>query len=567
MSTMDKLTDTLARLDGKSYKAYKDIAGSYTGQWFTLHIDHVQGDPFGSPSRLRITIPWGQSGFSEELVANERRRIAFRDYLARAFSDTARTRSRSRGSGSSGRIDMDRPGAEILERSSVALTETGIEARFTVGLPARGRRILGAQATEVLRDDIPSIAETALTTAGIDEKRCRTHIEVSEDAHAIRDQLAEHGLVAFIGNGSVLPRESGVSERPLRGTDVRAFESPQRLAITLERPHHGPITGMAIPRGITLIVGGGFHGKSTLLNAVQRGVYNHIPEDGREWVISEPDLVKVRAEDGRSITDVNISPFISDLPTGTPTDHFTSENASGSTSQAATIMEALELGAGTLCMDEDTSATNFMIRDQRMQELVISDKEPITPYIDKVRQLYDEYGVSTLLVLGGSGDYLDRANTVIAMDTFEPHDVTERARTIANQYTQTRAHEGGSSFGAITDRRISASFETHAPRGKRIKTKVPHRHMIQLGNTAIDLAAAEQLVHAAQTRAIATALLSLLHNTDQTAPLRERIMDTVAALEHDGIDALSRTPTDGFASFRRFELAAALNRLRILQTR
>ena len=151
------------------------------------------------------------------------------------------------------------------------------------------------------------------------------------------------------------------------------------------------------PQGITLIVGGGFHGKSTLLNALEAGVYNHKPNDGRELVITDPDVVKIRAEDGRSVSGVDISPFINNLPFGQETTQFSTENASGSTSQAANIMEALECEELLrMLVDEDTAATNFMIRDQRMQQLIAKDKEPITPFIDRVRQLYNEHNVSTI---------------------------------------------------------------------------------------------------------------------------------------------------------------------------
>ena len=101
---------------------------------------------------------------------------------------------------------------------------------------------------------------------------------------------------------------------------------------------------MGIRKGITLIVGGGYHGKSTLLKALEAGVYNHIAGDGREFVITDDTAFKLRAEDGRSITGVDISPFIKNLPNKKDTVHFSTEDASGSTSQAANLMEALESG-------------------------------------------------------------------------------------------------------------------------------------------------------------------------------------------------------------------------------
>ena len=178
----------------------------------------------------------------------------------------------------------------------------------------------------------------------------------------------------------LLPRRSGVDDRPLEGGGVVPFRSPESLRVVLQAPNAGSVPGMGVPVGVTLVVGGGFHGKSTLLRALEAGVYNHRPGDGRERVVSDPDTVKVRAEDGRAVAGVDISAFIDGLPLGQDTHHFTTPNASGSTSQAATIVEALESGAHALLVDEDTSATNFMLRDRRMQSLVPKDAEPITPF-------------------------------------------------------------------------------------------------------------------------------------------------------------------------------------------
>ena len=198
-------------------------------------------------------------------------------------------------------------------------------------------------------------------------------------------------------------------------------------------PNNGEITGMGIRKGVTLIVGGGYHGKSTLLNALEYGIYNHIPDDGREFVVTNADAVKIRAEDGRSIQSLNIDPFISNLPFDQDTTEFSTANASGSTSQAANILEALEVGASTLLLDEDTLATNFMIRDIRMKTLIAKEKEPITPFVEHVRSLYEEKGISTVIVMGGSGDYFSLADVVIGMIEYSPHDLTSQAHQIVKE--------------------------------------------------------------------------------------------------------------------------------------
>jgi len=556
-----ELERRLRAIDGRGYKAYKSLEGRYAFQAFTLYIDHVQGDPFGTPSRLRVRVPQARAGFPADSYHNRSRAVALRDFVARAFAGAARRASRDRGTGSSGLIAMDTPGQEVLERTAVLIDADAVEARFLAGLPAAGRRVLAREARAMLVEDIPAIAARTLFFQHLDESALRRHVETAEDADALRAQLAERALSAFAADGAVLPRRSGVDQRPL-GEGAVPLHVPESLRVTLSRPNGPDVSGLGIPRGVTLVVGGGYHGKSTLLQAIARGVYNHVPGDGRERVVADPATVKIRAEDGRSVAGVDISPFINDLPGGTSTTAFDTPNASGSTSQAANIMEALEAGARVLLMDEDTSATNFMIRDHRMQELIAKDHEPITPYIDKVRQLYDQHGVSTILVLGGSGDYLDKADTVIAMDHFQPHDFTARAREVAARYETQRVDEGGERFGELPRRRLADGglrFEERP--GKRLKVKTQGLHTIRIGEETVDLASVEQLVDESQTRAIAQALLSLGDGA-RVAALLDRVEQRLA---QSGLDALTSAPQGNLAAFRRFELAAALNRVRSLR--
>ncbi len=556
-----QLAAALRRIDGKGYKAYKDVQGRYRFDGFELRIDHVQGDPFGSPSRLRVLVPARTAGFPEDLRTPGSRSVALRDYLAREFAARAKALAKPRGSGSSGLLAMDAPGQEVLERSAVVLHRDGsVEARFVAGLPAQGRSIAGRAAEEMLCKDVPTLVQDTLRWASADEDSVRDHVETVEDADAMRAQLAERGLVAFVADGAILPRRSGVDDRPMTNGPI-PFESPAGLRVTLDRPNAGEISGLGVGRGVTLIVGGGYHGKSTLLHGIERGVYNHIPGDGREFVVSDPAAVKVRAEDGRSAQSVDISPFINDLPGGARTDRFATPNASGSTSQAANIVEALEAGASTLMMDEDTSATNFMIRDKRMQALVAKHNEPITPFIDKVRQLYDDLGVSTVLVIGGSGDYLDKADVVIAMHAFRPEDVTGQAREIVAQYQTDRTAEGGETFGRPRDRTLTATGIS-GKGDKPPKVKVGDVQTIRMGEETIDLAGVEQLLDESQTRAIAEAILSLTNERLGGETLTQVLDRLEAAMDSDGLDALTGPPRGDLARPRRFELAAAINRLR-----
>ncbi|MEG4517194.1 MULTISPECIES: P-loop domain-containing protein [unclassified Microcoleus] len=632
MTNKESLQRHLLQLDNRGYKAYKDIQDSYDFSDFTLIIDYVQGDPFASPSKFRVIVPPNLAQIPRELFNSRSREIALRDYLTRQFDKAAHSISSKRGTGKSGMIAVTGFGQEVLERTSAFIISSntsdiadlgGVELRFAVGLPAGGRSILGRQAAEMLCEDIPQIVSKSLKYGNLNAAECRRHVETVEDADWLRQQLAENGLVAFVANGSILPRRSGVDNRPLLNHAV-AFQSPPSLKVDFNCPNRGLISGMGIPAGITLIVGGGYHGKSTLLRAIELGVYNRIPGDGREFGVTNPAAVKIRAEDGRSVAGVDISPFINHLPQGRDTAQFYTENASGSTSQAANIIEALEVGRrkkeegrgkkeegrgkkeegkgkreegrgkkqeGTgnkeeaqyfalkrqlvaisegdlvpvLLVDEDKAATNFMIRDRRMQELIAKDKEPITPFIDKVKQLYADYGVSTILVMGGSGDYFDVADTVISMDNFQAYNVTEKAKKIAKDYSISRAAEGGENFGEITPRvPIPASLDPS--RGRRdVGVKVRDVDELAFGTEEIDLGAIEQIVDRGQLRAIAAAMVYAKQQyMDGKRTLSEIIDLVMADIEAQGMDILSPFPEGDFAMFRRFELAAVINRLRSL---
>lgn len=564
MPDHNQLRTQLLRLDGSSYKAYKDIKGSYQFPDFILTIEHVQGDPFASPSKLIIKVPQTVAKFPPSLYQSFSRQVALRDYLIRQFDRVAQQLSAYRGTGKSGLINIVRLGQEILDRTAVYINSLEVEVRFFVGLPARGRMILGRQAVEMLCEDVPALVDETLKYTSLNRKQIENQVETAEDADYLRNQLAAKGLVAFVANGSILPRRSGVDTRPLE-QEARAFVSPPNLEVEFNCPNQGLIKGMGIPEGITLIVGGGYHGKSTLLRAIELGVYNHIPGDGREFVVTNPNAVKIRAEDGRSVAGVNISPFINQLPQGKTTTNFSTPNASGSTSQAANIIEALEAGAKVLLVDEDTAATNFMIRDRRMQKLISKDKEPITPFIDKVQQLYQEHSVSTILVIGGSGDYFDVADTVIAMENFEPLDVTEKAKAIAQEFMNDRLLEGGQNFGNITPR-IPVPESIDPSRGRRaVKLKVRDVDEVAFGTEDIDLAAVEQIVEPGQLRAIACAIVyakdQYLDRRRTIPEILDRVMEDI---EERGLDVLTEFPQGDLAVFRRFELAAALNRLRTL---
>lgn len=568
-----QLRQILEKIDGRGYKAYNDTRGAWRLDHLILVVDHVQGDPFAAPSRVRVFIPPEVAQLPARLLQSPSRIQGVAACLARAFAAGASQASRRMGSGRSGEIRMEAPGQEVLETTAVRITPEGeVEARFRVGLPARGRRIQGKGCAEVLLATVPELAWNSLRAEAFDAGDLLLHAETNEDADALRAQLSGAGLVAFVADGAILPRRSGVDDRPLSLGDAVPFHAPDELRVTLPTPNGGPVTGMGIPEGVTLIVGGGFHGKSTLLRALERGVYNHRPGDGRERVVTNPDAVKIRAEDGRSVSSVNISPFIGTLPGGRDTRSFSTPDASGSTSQAAAIVEGLEVGASALLMDEDTSATNFMIRDRRMQVLVPREGEPITPFIDRVRDLHADLDVSSILVIGGSGDYLDVADTVIAMRDYQATDVTSQARQVARDHPTGRLPESPRPIReALTGPArvpVPESLEAAASTGRRpMKLKVRGEDGITLGSEEINLGAVDQLVSRCQTRAISEALLLAGRKVvDGSRSMSEVVDEVMAILAREGLDALGHGHDGDLAWFRRHELAAALNRLRTLRS-
>ncbi len=566
--TLDRsdLEQLLRRIDGRGYRAYKDLEGSWLlTPGLLLHIDHVQGDPFAAPSRLRLELPQTRALFPEQLYGHPDRRRGLEDFVGRAASAAAGRVRSGQGSGRSGRVEVDCGGQEILWRSTVNIDAQRVELRFTAGLPAAGRRILGRQAAELLLDELPLLADRALHLEALDLTVLEAHCRAAEDQQALRRQLDRMGLVAFVADGSTLPRHSGVDDRPL-DHEVVPLASPGSLQVELDLPHAGRVSGMGIPAGVTLIVGGGFHGKSTLLQALERSVYDHLPGDGRELCATIPSAVKIRAEDGRRIERVNISPFIGRLPLGRDTAAFSTDNASGSTSQAANIIEALEMGARLLLLDEDTCATNFMIRDERMQALVAREKEPITPFLDKVRQLYEQLRVSTILVMGGSGDYFEAADLVLMMDGYIPRDVTAGARAVAEQFGRRRRHEGGERFGTATPRRPDrGSFD--AARGRRaVKIDVKGLRTVLYGTTRMDLTCLEQLVDPAQTRALARIIhLYETRYCGRGESIGEELETLFADLEREGFNLISPRMEGGLALPRIQEVMMAINRMRSLK--
>lgn len=552
---MNQFRTSIRGMDHKGYPAYKSLKGTYQFKNYQLEILHVQGDPFASPSSVAVKINGRNAAFPKEYYQQKHRRIAMEDYLLRNFSTALdRGSHRAKGSGKSGMIAASHPGQEILERTGCRVSQDGsVLFRFVVGFPARGRTIDAREMEKIFFDILPPVVEQCGFYATCDKERIEETIALADDQYEIRRQLVQKGLVAFVADGSVLPRESGISERPMK--DAIAFKSPESLRVTLDLPHRGKISGMGIREGITLIVGGGYHGKSTLLKTLEKSVYPHIAGDGREYVATLDCAMKIRAEDGRSVCNEDISLFIKDLPNGKDTTHFSTLDASGSTSQAANTIEAIEAGSSLLLIDEDTSATNFMIRDKLMEQVIAPGEEPIIPFIKRIRPLYEEQKVSTILVVGSCGAFFEMADTIIQMEQYLPRDITKRAKSV---------------FDANSDK-IRIDDELVLPKGRTIRIpKATERNKIKVMGTdgfslqhhPVDLRYLEQITDGEQMLALAQILCYTLENFGQKQIAVPEYLDQIMSLlEQKGLEGLISGKTiPNMAMPRKNEIAGCLNR-------
>lgn len=576
MQSERELREQLRNIDRKSYPLYKSLKGSYRFTGYLLHIDHVQGDPFAAPSEVRIVVDAKAAGFPEFARKNPLTREALADVLLREFEKQIRQFTfKAKGSGKSGLISISHPGQEVLRRTACEVGTKELTVRFSIGFPANGRTINAKELDKILFDYLPVCVERALYYKNLDAKSVRAAIDLAEDQQAIREHLQEMGLVAFVANGSVLPRESGISSRPMKG--AKKFVSPESLEVTMELPHKGVICGMGIRKGITLIVGGGYHGKSTILTALELGVYHHIAGDGREYVIADETAVKLRSEDGRFIKNVDISMFINDLPSKTNTHDFSTKDASGSTSQAAGIVESIEAGSHLFLLDEDTSATNFMVRDAFMQKVVSPDKEPITPFLSRARALYENLGISTILVAGSSGAFFHIADTVIQMDCYEPVDITDKAKMLCEEFPI--MEEKAKPFVIPQSQRImekdrdgatkrrdyrSGAVKTNAP--EQLKLKRLGADSFAIGKQTVDLRYQEQLIDGEQTAALGLLLkYAVEHLVDGKRTIAEIVELLQKKLEEEGMQAVAERGeiSGGYVVPRKQEIYACFNRYRV----
>lgn len=566
MNTDRQLRAELERIHRRSYPAYKDLKGSYQFPGYILHIDHVQGDPFAAPSKVSVEVPQKTAGFPAGLFDKSYKRIALQDYLIRAFGKCMSDYMfRAKGSGKSGLMSISRCGQQVLERTALEMDEKRVLVRFEIGFPANGRTINSPELEKILFRFVPECVKNALCYKNLDGGKLQGIADLAEDQQVIRQELKKRNLVAFVANGSVLPRESGVSDKPMRGAIV--FESPKTMEVEMELPRKGKLKGMGIPRGITLIVGGGYHGKSTLLKALELGVYNHIAGDGREYVITDDTAMKIRAEDGRAVSHVNISPFINHLPNGKDTVDFYTEDASGSTSQAANVAEAVDSGAKALLIDEDTSATNFMVRDALMQSVIAKEKEPITPFIDQADNLYRNQGVSVILVAGSSGAYFYIADKILQMDTYRALDITEQVKQVCEKTgdLQQKLKIENTHIDGWKQTGRMLSVGRIEKKHDQIKLKQFGKDSFSIGKDTVELKYVEQLVDSEQTTTLSHIMKYVAEQLEKNPKQEiERLLEHICRkMEKEGPGAFIRGNVPGnLAAVRKQEIYACINRYR-----
>ena len=561
------LKNKLESIHRKSYPAYKSLRGSYTFGDFVLSIDHVQGDPFAAPSSLHVELPLKKAGFPEKYLEKRHTKTALEDLILRSFSKALDQYSfKAKGSGKSGLISTSRPGPEIMRRTAVEFNNIALLVRFEVGFPANGRTINAQELEKILLEFLPQIVKTCLFYQSWEKAKIQACYELAENQQRIREVLEERKLVAFCANGSILPRKSGVSTQPLK--DAIEFQSPESMEISIDLPFGNSIRGMGIPEGVTLIIGGGYHGKSTLLQALEQGVYNHVKGDGREYVITRADALKLRAEDGRAVSHLDLSLFIHDLPNGKDTHCFSTEDASGSTSQAAGVLEGMEAETSCFLIDEDTSATNFLVRDAFMQRVVSGDQEPITPFIARVRDLYEKVGISTILVAGSSGAFFHVADTIIQMDAYRPKDVKMSVEALLPEYPPADLCSNAEPFTLPTEKRMfvmERKIKRHGrgEREERIKTKVMGTDGFSIEHNIVDLRCVEQLIDTEQTAALAAILKHIVKKGSICMEMQELVAEINTLLKKKGMAAFVEGALScGYAYPRKEEIYLMLNRFR-----
>ena len=509
---MKALYQKIRALNGKNYGLYKSLAEkSWDFGDFVLEFLHVQGDPFAPASRVLLKASLQKLGYTPVWGSSFERRLALSDFLLRRLSAVVQERFPEKNAP----VAIENPGPEMLVRNSLWVDNGDLRVCLQVRLPGEGRKIESEAAAEILTMVLPDLVSASLYNDSARAGQLEMHYSVLAERKEILEQLDGRGLSAFVPDGAVLPRASGLSEAPLK--DAVPFVAPPEMAVTLEVCGR-EIRGMGISRGVTVITGGAFHGKSTLLQALTRSVFPHVPGDGREGIVVDETALRVGVEDGRSVRATDLSIFVRDLPGGVSTKDFTTLSASGSTSEAANLLEAIEAGSRTFLIDEDSSAVNFLIRDIRVRKLLGDDREPLIPLTDRIREIA-QAGYSFILVAGACGDYLDLADNIIIMANYK----AECAKS-TKLVESAKAESSEANFAPPAPRAFAAymqplqkSVRPASAVERQVKVKLSGDSLLQIGFLVADTSRLNTLVDKSQRLGAGFLLLNLLQNAASNA--------------------------------------------------
>lgn len=580
---MQNLKTQIESIADQPYRHIRKLTGSYKFPGFDFKFLRTQGSPGANPASIAaITVPVKATGFPNQFMAKSYYRIAMADFIIRRFKlgiDQIAKQNRGReGSGSFYTIELSQ---KMLQRDCVLFVDNDIELRFIFSLPAKGSgggQFDADQAWLMFEKELTAMVDFSLYYKNYDQESTQLldrYLDVQHKRERIKNYLKKNGLTVFINNGAILPRQSGIDDRPATGKNIIPFQSPMSCQVEIPISDTEVVQGMAIKEGITCITGGGYHGKSTLLQAILAGIYAHIPDDGREYIVTREDAVFIRAEEGRSIRNVDISAFIGMLPNGINTEQFSTDNASGSTSQAAMIVESLEAGSNLLLFDEDSCATNLLLRDELIAKVLDSSQEPIKPLYNSVRSLWCQYRVSMIFVVGGLGSFLQKADTCLLMDNYQCRDITAKVRAVLGEIK----YEALQAEKFSGQRYLAADNFSPAYNNQRLNKQIPKRikslrnapRQLEYGMDLINLEALPQLIEASQILTIGYCLLRLKKAMEYQGSNAHTIkywLDWLyQQLERNGLSFLQPDYPGLLSLPRRNEVAAAINRTRSLKVR
>ena len=577
---MNTLKAQIDSLKDQPYQAIQKINGVFQFPQYDFYFIRIQGSPGANPASIAaINCSIAASEIPQSFFQSSCNRLALADFLIRRFNlAIAQFAKQNRGREGSGSFYTIELSQKMLERDSVLFSEKDIELRFIFSLPGKksGRGQFDAeQAWIMFEQELQNIVEYSLFYKNYDKaarQLLEKYSEIQNTRQQIKNFLAEKGCCVFINNGACLPRQSGVDDKPSSKDKTTRFQSPLSLQVNIPLADNKSIQGMVIREGVTCITGGGYHGKSTLLQAIQAGVYAHIPGDGREYIVTRDDAFFVSAEAGRSIKNVDISPFIGLLPNGISTQSFTTDNASGSTSQAANIVEAVQSGSGLLLFDEDSSACNFLIRDDLIKKVLGATADPIKPLYSSLRSFWQQKGISMIFVVGGLGAFLQKADLCLLMENYQCKDITVKVRKKLGKIIE----DEDTALSFFADRKLSADNFDPVYINQRLQKKIVERikplrnapRQLEYGMDLINLEALPQIAESAQVLSVGYCLLKI-RAAMQTHESPEEIsycLDWLyQKLEKQGLSFLQPDYPGMLSMPRKYEVTAAINRIRSLK--